>query len=81
MNRKHVHSSRVISIGWQKNRPEINQPDTNHGILEVEFKGGSVYHYSPVPESTYNNLLESYQIGVDMQAIIKDAGIVCTKQQ
>lgn len=67
MKRTPVKSSRVISIGWEAN------------TLEVEFTGGSVYQYKPVPKSTHDNLLSSHHVGVDIQKVIKDQGIVCTK--
>lgn len=74
MERQHVHSSRVVSIGWE------TVTDNLTGTLEVEFKGGSVYQYCPVSQQTYNKLIDSYQVGVDLQAIINDKGVVCTKQ-
>jgi hypothetical protein len=74
MERKHVHSSRIVSIG--------HQIDT----LEVEFKSkdidkpNPVYRYTPVSDTKYNSLLNSFTVGKDIQEIIDDKTILCVKQ-
>jgi len=67
MNRTPVNSTRVLSIGWAD------------GIMEVEFKGGSIYQYHPVDESTYSDLVSSASVGSDIQLIIRTEGIICNK--
>lgn len=78
MNRTAIISSRIISIGWERNDQPLNQPHSQ-GTLEVEFKGGSVYQYSPVSHVKYIQLLGSPSVGQDIQEIINDKSIVCTK--
>lgn len=40
-----------------KNSSNIKSVGFEDGILEVEFKQGVIYHYSPVTYSDYINLL------------------------
>jgi hypothetical protein len=49
MNRKHVDSSNIDSIGY----------DLDSQTLEIEFQNGYVYQYFDVPESYYHNLMEA----------------------
>lgn len=53
MDRDFVDSSNIESIGY----------DENSLTLEVEFKGGSVYEYSGVPEHIYIELKEASSVG------------------
>jgi hypothetical protein len=60
MQRTHVNSSNITSIGW------------GHGTLEVEFHHGGVYQYSGVPESVYRAFLSAYSKGSYFHDHIKD---------
>lgn len=62
MYRIPVTSSNVVSVGY----------DQNSLTLEVEFKGGSVYHYFDVPEAIYQELMQASSIGKFMHANIKN---------
>jgi hypothetical protein len=46
MNRDHVESSNIESIGY----------DSGSETLEIEFKNGSIYQYFDVPEHIYEQL-------------------------
>lgn len=47
IERKKVESSNLVSIGY----------DAVQQLLQVEFKGGSVYNYSNVPEQLHASLM------------------------
>ncbi|MEW6170547.1 MAG: KTSC domain-containing protein [Candidatus Omnitrophota bacterium] len=47
MNRKHIVSSNISSIGY----------DVNNKILEIEFKNGSIYQYFNVPSNVFDKLM------------------------
>lgn len=48
MDRQHVDSSMIVSIGY----------DSQASTLEIEFKnGGSIWQYFEVPEYVYNELM------------------------
>jgi len=47
MQRENVESSNISSIGY----------DPRSRVLEVEFHGGSVYHYLDVPSPVYDELM------------------------
>lgn len=51
MNRQSVESSNLSSVGWE------------NGILEVEFKNGSVYKYFDVPQEEYVALMNATSLG------------------
>jgi len=53
MNRQHVSSSNIHSIGY----------DLNSQTLEIEFHSGGIYQYFNVPESTYNALMSASSHG------------------
>lgn len=53
MNRQHVTSSNIVSIGYD--------PDTS--TLEVEFRNAQVYQYADVPQAIYDDLMEAQSIG------------------
>jgi len=49
MNRDHVESSNIESIGY----------DSNSETLEIEFLNGSIYQYFDVPEHVYEELMSA----------------------
>ena len=53
MQRQSVTSSNLKSVGY----------DSGSGILEIEFKDGSIYQYSGVPESIYKGLMAASSHG------------------
>ena len=55
-------SSNIVSIGY----------DETNLILEVEFKGGSVYKYLDVPIDVFNNFMESDSKGSFFHRNIKN---------
>ena len=61
MNRQHVTSSNISSVGY----------DPLDGTLEVEFHGGSIYQYSDVPASVYRDLLDAPSKGAYFNAHIR----------
>jgi hypothetical protein len=58
MNRTPVSSTNVASIGY----------DQNTVTLEVEFKDGTLYQYFDVPETVYNELLQTGSKGKFLHA-------------
>jgi len=62
MDREPVESSNIESIGY----------DAGSGVLEVEFKGGSVYQYSGIPQEVYNELMEAGSVGSFIHRRIKN---------
>jgi hypothetical protein len=62
MDRIQVVSGNIRSIGY----------DTDKRILEVEFKSGSIYQYSNVPEHEYEGLLNASSKGRYLNNHIKD---------
>ena len=62
MDRISVQSNNIRSIGY----------DTDRRILEVEFKSGSIYQYSGVPEHEYEGLLNASSKGRYLNTHIKD---------
>lgn len=69
MIRKPVASSNIASVGY----------DPTRMILEIEFKGGSVYQYSSVPLDKYEGLMAAGSRGRYFAAYIKDGGYPCRK--
>lgn len=63
MNRTHVQSSNIASIGY----------DTASQILEIEFNDGSVYQYRGVDQTVYHDLMSVSSHGRYFHAYIKDA--------
>ena len=57
MQRQPVESSNLKSVGFE------SYIDSAQGILEVEFKSGSVYQYFQVPEVIYHELLNAESKG------------------
>lgn len=64
MERKHVASSNIDSIGY----------DSTNQILEVEFLNGSIYQYYDVPESLYDGLMSADSHGKYLNEYIKKGG-------
>lgn len=61
MVRYPVSSSNVASIGY----------DVQGQVLEVEFKGGSVYQYAGVPQAKYDEMLMAPSVGKYLNDQIK----------
>lgn len=53
MRRKPFDSSAIASVGYDRDREE----------LEVEFRSGNVYRYFRVPEEVYEELLRASSKG------------------
>lgn len=62
MNRQHVSSSCIRSIGY----------DPARRWLDVEYTGKTVYRYFEVPEAAYLQVLNAASIGREWNAL-KDA--------
>jgi hypothetical protein len=54
MERTYVDSSNLESVGY----------DSNSNILEVEFKNGTLYQYTGVPEHIFPELIAASSVGV-----------------
>ncbi len=61
MKRTPVSSSNVVSVGY----------DAGALLLEVEFKSGTVYQYSGVPEWQYVALIHAGSVGSYLSDSIK----------
>ncbi|MFA5188286.1 MAG: KTSC domain-containing protein [Patescibacteria group bacterium] len=61
MQRQSVNSTDLKSVGYE--------PQTN--ILEIEFKKGSIYQYSEVPDYIYTGLIGAASHGKYFNAHIK----------
>ena len=61
MERTEVASSNVASVGYD--------PDAR--ILEVEFKGGSVYQYHGVPADVHSEMMNAESIGRYLGRFVK----------
>jgi len=59
MERQHVESSSVRSIGYER------------GTLEVEFNNGGIYHYLEVPPQVHAALMSAPSIGTYVNKQIK----------
>ena len=57
MNRKHVISTRIRSVGWENN------------ILEIEFNDGVLYHYTGVSNQEYINFINSPSLGSALKGL------------
>lgn len=64
MNRTHVVSSNISSVGY----------DLQTRILEIEFLNGSIYRYFHVPQSEYQGLMRAPSHGRYFDANIKKGG-------
>lgn len=63
LSRVPVKSSNIVSVGY----------DPESQILEIEFRGGSVYQYQNVPTMTHFALMSADSIGSFVAKEIKDA--------
>lgn len=61
MQRQPVRSERIISVGY----------DRATRTVEIEFSGGPVYRYSPVPVYAYRELLDAPSKGDYVETVIK----------
>lgn len=61
MNRNHVESSNIESIGY----------DSKSQTLEIEFLNGSIYQYFDVPQHIYDELIDADSHGKYLAANIK----------
>ncbi|EMG9142184.1 KTSC domain-containing protein [Listeria monocytogenes] len=59
MQRNHVSSSRIRSVGWEND------------ILEIEFNDGSIYHYHNVSQSEYLSFIHSGSLGIALSQLDK----------
>ncbi|MFJ5457601.1 KTSC domain-containing protein [Pectobacterium sp. CHL-2024] len=62
MDRTYVDSTNIESAGY----------DPNTSILEIEFKNGSLYQYSGVPEYIFQELISASSVGVYFNQNIKN---------
>jgi hypothetical protein len=62
MTRQPVISSNLVSVGYE----------ATSQILEIEFRGDSVYQYSSVPEAVYHSLMSAASKGSYHNTHIKD---------
>ena len=63
MQRHPVTSSNLHAVGY----------DARHQILEIEFDGGSVYHYFGVPEEVHDALMSAASKGTYFHDRIREA--------
>lgn len=62
MMRQPVTSSNIQSIGY----------DVDSGVLEIEFKGGTVYQYFEVPPQVHGEMLQAGSLGQYFMANIRN---------
>lgn len=62
MNRNHVDSSAIASVGY----------DESSSVLEVEFSSGVVYDYFKVPKRVYRDLLKAPSKGSFLSRRVRD---------
>jgi Helicase HerA, central domain/KTSC domain len=63
MQREQVSSSTIVSIGY----------DPGSETLEIEFQNGGIYQYYNVPQTIYQQLMESASKGQFLHAYIRNA--------
>ena len=63
MDKKHVSSSTVISIGY----------DAHTQTLEIEFGTGRVYQYYGVPDRMHTEIMQALSKGQFFNTYIRDA--------
>ena len=61
MKRQAVSSESITSVGY----------DRTAKIVEIEFTGGNIYQYSPVPVYVYRELLDAPSKGVYVTTVLK----------
>ncbi len=59
MVRHPVSSSRISSVGWEKD------------ALEIEFKNGTIYHYFDVSKNEYEDFINSPSLGSALSILDK----------
>jgi hypothetical protein len=64
MEREHVNSSNLKSVGY----------DPPRQTLEIEFLNGGLYEYYNVPERIYNGLMSASSHGSYFDQFIKKGG-------
>lgn len=69
MERQHVSSSNLKSVGYN--------PETK--TLEVEFLNGGLYQYYNIPESIYNGLMAASSHGSYFNQYVKKGGYTYKK--
>lgn len=62
MQRQHVSSSNVCSVGYERST----------AVLEIEFHSGGIYQYRGVPEGEYLSLIRAGSVGSYFHAHIRD---------
>ncbi len=62
MNRQHVESSDIDSIGY----------DEKNSVLEIEFLSGGIYQYANVSVDIYSNIINASSHGKYFHEYIKD---------
>ena len=62
MNRQHVESSDIDSIGY----------DEKSSVLEIEFLSGGIYQYFNVSVNIYNNIMNASSHGKYFHEYVKD---------
>lgn len=60
MNREHVMSSNIASIGWEE------------GTLEVAFRNGGIYQYAGISEAVHREFMNAASKGRYFDRYIKD---------
>lgn len=74
MDRTPVESSQIKSIGYASKTYEhdvLEDSGDFFGTAEVEFKGGSVYEYSPFPQSLHEKWMAAESKGKFFAEFIK----------
>jgi hypothetical protein len=61
MQRQAVESSTINSVGY----------DRAAKVVEIEFTGGAIFRYAPVPVYVYRELLDAPSKGVYVNTVIK----------
>lgn len=64
MEREHVESQALISVGY----------DPDRRIMEVEFEGGAVYRYLDVPAELYAGLMAAPSQGQYFAEHVRNVG-------
>jgi len=63
---KTCSSSNVAKIGWKGN------PESDIGVLAVEFNGGGLYHYYDIPAHMFDEMLSADSVGRYINERIKN---------
>ncbi len=65
MERIPVKSSQIKSVGFEVIRDDAPNCEGSQavGVLEIEFKGGSVYRYDNVPSEEFDALMIAESVG------------------